>query len=143
MVRPTYSDFHKLFNEHILCHLYEAEELRKRIILNYAVIGSVLFTGFVIEAVTWMSLAIVIIVLFVMVYIKWFGIPVSRFEQLHCNAIIVNTIKYISAGLQFDSQSHLKLKNIVLYGCSKWKSPIVKSDYSFGKYFPPIKINLL
>lgn len=93
-----------------------AESIRKKIVLNYSVIGFVLFAGLIIEAVTWMSIAVVIIILFVLVYTKWYGIPVSLFEKKFIERITNNTIQLIDPGLKVDFQSHLKLSEINTFG---------------------------
>ncbi|MFI5171120.1 MAG: DUF3137 domain-containing protein [Chitinophagales bacterium] len=105
-------DFDILFDQHILPDLKKAEQIRKKIVLNYTIIGTVLFTGMLVEAVTWMSIAIVVIILFVLVYTRWYGIPVSKFENAFIHAITYNTIKFISPDLHIDNSSHLKLSDL-------------------------------
>ena len=47
----------------LLAGLNQVESIRKKIRLNYTVIGTVLLIGLIIEAVTWMSIAVAIIIL--------------------------------------------------------------------------------
>jgi hypothetical protein len=86
--------------------------VRKKILLNYWIIGSVALAGFVIEAVTWMALGIAAIILFIVLYTPWYSIPVSRYEALYEDAIIKNMIKHISKGLSIDKNSHLSLNEL-------------------------------
>ncbi len=105
-----------------------AESIRKKIVLNYSVIGFVLFAGLIVEAVTWMSIAVVVIILFVLVYTKWYGIPVSLFEKKFIERITNNTIQLIHPGLKVDFNSHLKLSEINTFGLMP-----NKPDYFSGK----------
>ncbi len=105
-------NFELLYKEHILPDLKKAENIRKQILLNYTIIGTVLFTGMLVEAITWMSIAIVVIILFVLVYTRWYGIPLSKFEKAFIRAISYNTIKFISPELYIDNSSHLKLTDL-------------------------------
>lgn len=88
-------------------NLRSAETVRKKIVLNYSVIGTVLFIGLIIEAVTWMSIAVAVIALFVLVYINWYGIPVSTFENLYIRAVTGHSIEGYP-WLSIDYQSHMK-----------------------------------
>lgn len=108
--------------------LHEAERVRKKIVLNYSVIGSVLFIGLVIEAVTWMSIAIAVIAIFVLVYTYWFGIPVSVFEKLYMHAVTNNTLNHWK-GLEVDYGSHLRASEIREAG---WL--LQDPDYFGGKH---------
>lgn len=96
--------------------LGESEKIRKKILLNYTIIGSVLFIGFLIEAITWMSIAIAFIVLFVLVYTYWYGIPVSRFEKSFLQQITHNTIQLVNPNLQVDFSRHLKASELINLG---------------------------
>lgn len=96
----------------LIAGLNQVESIRKKIRLNYTVIGTVLLIGLIIEAVTWMSIAVAIIILFVLVYTNWYGIPVSKFEKGFIETITKNTVGLIHPALQIDYQSHLKLSEI-------------------------------
>lgn len=96
----------------LLASLDIAENIRKKILLNYSIIGFVLFAGLIIEAVTWMSIAVVIIILFVLVYTKWYGIPVIKFETTFLQQVTKNTISLIDNNLKVDYGSHLKLSEL-------------------------------
>ena len=96
----------------LIAGLNQVESIRKKIRLNYTVIGTVLLIGLIIEAVTWMSIAVAIIILFVLVYTNWYGIPVSKFEKSFIETITKNTVGLIHSALQIDYQSHLKLSEI-------------------------------
>jgi hypothetical protein len=98
--------------ENLIKSLADAENIRKKIRLNYYVIGTVLFLGFLFEAITWMSVAIVIIFIFVLVYTKWFGIPVKTFETAYLQQVIKNTLSAININLQIDYARHLKLSEL-------------------------------
>ncbi len=91
--------------------LRKAETVRKKILLNYSVIGTVLFIGLIIEAVTWMSIAVAVIALFVLVYINWYGIPVSTFENLYIRAVTGHSIEGYP-WLSIDYQSHMKASEL-------------------------------
>lgn len=110
---PSYiDDFEKLYSERIYPDLKGAESIRKNIVLNYSIIGAVVFGGMLVEAITWMSIAIVFIILFVLVYTRWYGIPVSRYEKAYIEAITSNIIHYIHPDLKIDNSSHLKLQEL-------------------------------
>jgi hypothetical protein len=96
----------------LVVDLHAAESVRKKIVINYSVIGFVLFAGLIIEAVTWMSIAVAIIILFVLVYTRWYGIPVSTFEKMFITTLTQNTINCIQPSLKVDYQEHLKLSEI-------------------------------
>lgn len=96
----------------LIAGLNQVESIRKKIRLNYTVIGTVLLIGLIIEAVTWMSIAVAIIILFVLVYTNWYGIPVSKFEKGFIETITKNTVGLIHPALKIDYQSHLKLSEI-------------------------------
>lgn len=102
-------------HDHFIADLRHAESIRKKIVLNYSIIGSVLFIGLIIEAVTWMSIAILIIALFVLVYTRWYGIPVPVFEQAYIDAVSKHIISPYR-GLQIDYQSHLKVSELISSG---------------------------
>ena len=67
MLDSYLKDLDKVYTEKIYPDLKKAEKIRKQILLNYTIIGTVLFSGMLVEAITWMSIAIVIIILFVLV----------------------------------------------------------------------------
>ncbi len=104
--------FENLYTGKILPQLKEAEKIRKKILLNYSIVGFVLFVGLSVEAVTWMSIALVIVILFVLFYTRWYGIPVSRYEDAYVHAITLNTIQQLAPGLILDNSSHLKLSDL-------------------------------
>lgn len=112
----------------LLAGLNQVESIRKKIRLNYTVIGTVLLIGLIIEAVTWMSIAVAIIILFVLVYTNWYGIPVSKFEKSFIETITKNTVGLIHPALQIDYQSHLKLSEITNTGLIN-----ATPDYFSGK----------
>jgi len=112
MLNSYLKDFEKIYTEKIYPDLKKAEQIRKKILLNYTIIGTVLFGGMLVEAITWMSIAIFIIILFVLVYTRWYGIPVSKYEKSYIHAITANIIEFIHPGLQVDHSSHLKLIEI-------------------------------
>lgn len=112
----------------LLAGLNQVESIRKKIRLNYTVIGTVLFIGLIIEAITWMSIAVAIIILFVLVYTNWYGIPVSKFEKSFIETITKNTVGLIHPALQIDYQSHLKLSEIAATGLIN-----ATPDYFSGK----------
>lgn len=112
----------------LIAGLNQVESIRKKIRLNYTVIGTVLFIGLIIEAITWMSIAVAIIILFVLVYTNWYGIPVSKFEKSFIETITKNTVGLIHPALQIDYQSHLKLSEIAATGLIN-----AKPDYFSGK----------
>ncbi|HMX05188.1 MAG TPA: hypothetical protein PK511_13320 [Chitinophagales bacterium] len=114
-------------NDMFSADLRHAESIRKKIVLNYSIIGSVLFIGLIIEAVTWMSIAILIIALFVLVYTRWYGIPVPVFEQAYVDAVTRHIISPWH-GLQIDYQSHLKVSELIAGGFIK-EAP----DYFSGR----------
>ena len=87
MLDSYLKDLDKVYTEKIYPDLKKAEKIRKQILLNYTIIGTVLFSGMLVEAITWMSIAIVIIILFVLVYTRWYGIPVSKYERSYIHAI--------------------------------------------------------
>lgn len=91
--------------------LRAAEQVRKKILLNYSIIGAVLFIGLIIEAVTWMSIAIFVIAAFVLIYTRWYGIPVTTFETLYLQAVTKNAISYWPE-LQIDYNSHLRVREL-------------------------------
>jgi len=109
---PSLGDFDLLYAGKISTDLAEADRVRKKILLNYCILGFVLFGGFVVEAITWMLAAITVIIIFVVVYVRWFGIPFSRFETLYQRAIIQNTVQFISSSFTVDYNSHLKLSEL-------------------------------
>jgi len=96
----------------LLASLVTAESIRKKILLNYSIIGFVLFAGLIIEAVTWMSIAVVIIILFVLVYTKWYGIPVIKFETSFLHQVTKNALSIVDDKLKVDYGSHLKLSEL-------------------------------
>lgn len=114
--------------ENLIKSLENAENIRKKIRLNYFVIGTVLFVGFLFEAITWMSVAIVIIFIFVLVYTKWFGIPVKTFETAYLQQVIKNTMAVISDNLNVDYARHLKLSELT--ACNYF---LELPDYFSGK----------
>jgi hypothetical protein len=61
--------------------LKELDKLRRRIIINYFVIGTVVFAGFIFEAITWMLIGVLIIILFIFFYIRTFGVSNQYFQQ--------------------------------------------------------------
>ena len=102
-------DFNRLYENKILPGLRAAESVRRKIILNYTIIGTVAFAGFVVEAMTWMLIAITAIILFIILYTRWYSIPVSKFEKIYTEAISSNVVGYISSALQIDRNSHISL----------------------------------
>ena len=112
MLDSYLKDLDKVYTEKIYPDLKKAEKIRKQILLNYTIIGTVLFSGMLVEAITWMSIAIVIIILFVLVYTRWYGIPVSKYEKSYIHAITANIIEFIHPGLKVDHSSHLKLAEL-------------------------------
>lgn len=108
--------------------LYEAERVRKQILLNYSIVGSVLFIGLIIEAVTWMSIALLVIAVFVLVYTYWFGIPVSKYETMYLHAVTNHALQK-NRGLSVDYGSHLRASELKQ---SKWL--IQDPDYFGGKH---------
>ncbi len=112
MELPYTMDFEKLYSTKIYPDLREAESIRKNILLNYGIIGTVIFGGMLVEAITWMSVAIFFIILFVLVYTRWYGIPVSKYETAYIRAITSNIINYIHPDFKIDNSSHLKLKEL-------------------------------
>ena len=112
MLDSYLKDLDKVYNEKIYPDLKKAEQIRKKILLNYTIIGTVLFSGMLVEAITWMSVAIFIIILFVLVYTRWYGIPVSKYEKSYIHAITANIIEFINPGLKVDHSSHLKLSEL-------------------------------
>ncbi len=128
MLDSYLKELDKVYTEKIYPDLRTAEQIRKKILLNYTIIGTVLFSGMLVEAITWMSIAIVIIILFVLVYTRWYGVPVSKYENAYVHAITYNIIQFINPELQVDNSSHLKLIELK-------KSNIVNGDpeYFAGK----------
>ena len=112
MLNSNISDFELFYSEKVYPDLKKAEQIRRQILLNYTIIGTVLFSGMLVEAITWMSIAIVIIILFVLVYTRWYGIPVSKYENAYVHAITYNIIQFINPALQVDHSSHLKLTDL-------------------------------
>lgn len=106
------NEFDQLYNDKILPALKNAERIRKKIFTNYAIIGTVVFIGLAIEAVTWMSLALVVVILFVLFYTRWYGIPTTEYDKAYINAITWNTINYLAPALVIDNSSHLKLSEL-------------------------------
>ncbi|MFN3940381.1 MAG: hypothetical protein ACK4IY_07320 [Chitinophagales bacterium] len=74
----SFSDIH---DAKFRVELGKAESLRKQILRNYGVIGTVIFIGFALEAVTWMSIGIALVVVFVLAYSRRFGISKSEFLE--------------------------------------------------------------
>jgi len=95
--------------------LHSAEQIRKKILLNYSIIGTVLFAGLVIEAVTWMSIAIAVIALFVLVYINWYGIPFSTFEKTYLRDVTDFALRPWQM-LTVDHNSHLRASELIAVG---------------------------
>lgn len=108
--------------------LYDAERIRKKILLNYSIVGSVLFIGLINEAVTWMSIALLVIAVFVLVYTYWFGIPVSTFENMYLHAVTNHTLQK-NAGLEVDYGAHLRASELQH---NKWL--LQDPDYFGGKH---------
>lgn len=108
--------------------LYDAERIRKKILLNYSIVGTVLFVGLIIEAVTWMSIALVVIAIFVLVYTYWFGIPVSTYETMYLHAVTNHTLQK-NTGLAVDYGAHLRASELQH---SKWL--LQDPDYFGGKH---------
>ncbi len=105
-------DFDWLYKNKILPDLRSAENVRKKIILNYSIIGAVAFAGFIVEAMTWMLIGVAAIILFIILYTRWYSIPVSRFEKLYTDAISSHLVTFISDALQIDRNSHISLSEL-------------------------------
>ncbi len=109
---PAYEDFHFLFNEIIKKELLAIEKMRRQIIINYSIIGFVLFAGFVVETITWMLLGILFIVVFIILYTRYYGINFSDFKKAHQKAILPFAAKYIHPDMVYDHNRYIKLKQL-------------------------------
>lgn len=105
-------DFNWLYQNKIYPDLHTAETVRKKILLNYSIIGTVALAGFIVEAMTWMLIGVGVIILFIILYTRWYSIPVSRFEKLYTDAISNNLVSFISSALQIDRNSHISLSEL-------------------------------
>lgn len=92
--------------------LKKAEDQRKQIIINYTIISIVLTLGFVLEAVTWMSIGIAIVVIFVLAYTHSFGISRSEFNSTFQSIAAKLTGNYLIPEMHYDYSSYHKLKNL-------------------------------
>ena len=93
--------------------LNDLDRIRRRIITNYFVIGFVMFAGFTFEAITWMLIRILVIVLFVMFYIRTFGISTQYYQQQFFLRIQGSIGRFLLPSSSFDLNRYIKLT-----GCS-------------------------
>ncbi|MEZ5014508.1 MAG: hypothetical protein R2794_09470 [Chitinophagales bacterium] len=108
--------FNQVYDAHMVHDLREADRIRRKILLNYCIIGFVLFVGFVAETVTWMSIAILFIIVFVFLYTHWYGIPYNRYEKAYIQAITQNTIHALAPGMQIDVNSYIRHSRLAASG---------------------------
>lgn len=102
-----------IFKNKLIPALYNTETLRKRIIFNYTIIGIVFLVGFALEAVTWMSIGIAIVVIFVLAYTSRFGVSVSDFTNSYQSTVAKTIARDIipNAVYNFDGYHKLRLLN--------------------------------
>lgn len=101
--------FLSFFTASYTSQLQDLDKTRKRILFNYFVIGTVMFAGFVFEAVTWMLIGIVFIVLFIFFYIRTFGISTSYFQQQFFKKVQGAVGLYFLPSSTYDSDRYIKL----------------------------------
>lgn len=109
---PSADQFETYYEEHLRYKLQEVDKLRKKIIINYSIICVVIFTGFVFEAVTWMLLGILFIVIFVFWYTNRYGVSFQTFDKQHQSVITANVAAFIYNGFRYDHDRYLKLKDV-------------------------------
>lgn len=101
-----------LFSTTLVSALLPVESLRRRIVANYIIIGFVAVAGFALEAVTWMSIGVAIVIIFVLAYTSRFGVSVTDF----INAYKSTTGKIISQtvipGASYDYDGYHKLRRL-------------------------------
>lgn len=96
--------------------LNDLDRIRRRIITNYFVIGFVMFAGFTFEAITWMLIGILVIVLFVMFYIRTFGISTQYYQQQFFLRIQGSIGRFLLPSSSFDLNRYIKLTELQAAG---------------------------
>ncbi|MBK7109315.1 MAG: DUF3137 domain-containing protein [Chitinophagales bacterium] len=102
-----------IFKNKLIPALYKTETLRKRIIFNYIIFGIVFLAGFALEAITWMSIGIAIVVIFVLAYTSRFGVSVSDFTNSYQSTVAQTISRDIipNATYNYDGYHKLRLLN--------------------------------
>lgn len=101
--------FKEFYNTGYINSLKELDRLRRRIIINYFVIGTVVFAGFVFEAITWMLIGVLIIILFIFFYIRTFGVSTLYFQQQFARLIQGRIGTDLLPSSTYDPDRYIKL----------------------------------
>lgn len=112
IIVPDRFQFDEFFTEHLQPKLKELDKIRRKIILNYSVMGVVLISGFLFEAVTWMSLGILFVVIFIFFYTRYYGISFSYFDRRHQAIIVSSVSKFILPEYKYEQGRYIKLKEL-------------------------------
>ncbi|MFT7588074.1 MAG: hypothetical protein ACI959_000280 [Limisphaerales bacterium] len=90
------------------------DKVRRRIMINYLIIGFVIFAAFIFEALTWMLIGIIVVITFVFLYIKWFWIDREKFERQYHRAMYHAGAETLLKQSQwhFDDQAYLDLNTL-------------------------------
>lgn len=102
--------FSDIFDADFRHKLNKAEKLRKQILINYSVISLVILIGFALEAVTWMSIGIAVVIVFVLAYTHRFGISKSEFIKTYQSIIGRHFAITLNGGINYDYDRYHKLK---------------------------------
>lgn len=112
IIIPGKFEFDEFFNDHLNPKLKELDKIRRKIILNYSIIGIVLLSGFLFEAVTWMSLGILFVVIFIFFYTRYYGISFSYFDRQHQSLIVSSVSRFILPAYKYEQGRYIKLKEL-------------------------------
>ncbi|HCK22789.1 MAG TPA: hypothetical protein DHW15_11705 [Bacteroidetes bacterium] len=103
------ASFQQFYSESFRREVLQVEKLRRQIIINYFVIGFVLLAGFIFEAITWMLVGIAFIVLFILFYIRTFGVSTDHFKERFFRQIQGKIGTFLLPNAQFDINRYIKL----------------------------------
>ncbi len=101
--------FQQFYSDSFKKELEQIERLRRQIIINYFVIGSVLLAGFIFEAITWMLVGIAFIVLFILFYIRTFGVSTDHFKERFFRQIQGKIGNFLLPNAHFNINRYIKL----------------------------------
>lgn len=126
--------FEHFYENDLKKELIALDNTRKKILLNYIFIGLVIFTAFVIEAMTWMLVAAFVLIIFVMWYIYQYNFSFLNLSKEIEFLVKNKTSKYLFNTSELYATHHLKLAILQ-------KADIISGDPAFfgGKFLVQIQ----